>query len=466
MFVARTLERISDVLHDGEPGPALSGGRGQEHLRLRTLVMLRWLAVFGQTVMVLLVAYGLGFHIRLGLSLGIIMASVWLNITLSLGRRSVTRVRGWEAALQLSFDACQLALLLGVTGGLDNPFCLMLIAPPTVAAANLPTRHGLAVVVVSIIAACGLAFWSLDLPWFAGETFTLPHMYRSGFLAAIIVGIVFTAGYAWQTALEQARMARALTATQAVLAKEHRLSALGGLAAAAAHELGTPLGTIQVVAREMLNGLKPGDALFEDAELLVSQSQRCRDILKSLSASPERSDMVYERMALRSFLEEAAAPYRAAHKQIVISVSVEGAPAGVDPGLGMTIRRRPEWLHAFSAFIENAVDFARTTVYVRAEVTRGFVSVTIEDDGPGFAPDILSRLGDPYVSSRYQAEIAENRDEASHSGMGLGFFIAKTLIEYTDATVSFGNREAGGAHVRALWRREQIDILPADSLIL
>jgi two-component system sensor histidine kinase RegB len=473
MFVVRTLEQVSRLLNGPDPGGAgaglsLSQPRAQEHLRLRTLIMLRWLAVFGQTAMILLIAYGLNFSIRFGLCLGIVMASVWLNIILSLGRRAVTRVRGWEAMMQLSFDAVQLAVLLGVTGGLNNPFCLMLIAPPSVAAANLPTRHGLAVVIVSLLATVALAFWSLPLPWYPGQSFVLPEIYRAGFLAAILIGIAFTAGYAWQTALEQTRMARALAATQAVLAKQHRLGALGGLAAAAAHELGTPLGTIQVVAKEMLHGLKPGDQLYEDAELLVSQTQRCRDILKSLSARPDRGDAVYERVSLRNFLEESVEPFLKRGKRIEISIEVQPAVRARlgegDPGLTISLRRRPEWLHAVSAFVGNAVDFARSSVFVRAELTAGYASLTIEDDGPGFAPDILSRLGDPYVSSRYQADPGENRSEAKHSGMGLGFFIAKTLIENTGASVTFGNREAGGAYVRALWRPEQIDILSHDAV--
>ncbi len=290
-----------------------------------------------------------------------------------------------------------------------------------------------------------LAFWSLDLPWKPGQAFVLPVMYRFGFLAAIVVGIAFTAGYAWQASLESTRMEQALAATQAVLEKEARLSALGSLAAAAAHELGTPLGTIQVVAKEMLHSLKKTSPLYEDAELLVSQSQRCRDILKSLSQKPETRDQVYEQMPLQAFLAMAAAPYDKGRKQIVIEIAAEDADH-------LMIRRRPEWLHALSGFIENAMDFARTTVWVRAEVTATSVSLAIEDDGPGFAPDILSRLGDPYISSRVYGE-------DSHSGMGLGFFIAKTLLEHTGAVVGFGNREPGGAYVRALWRRDQGDIL-------
>ena len=444
---------------DDLPGEAWFAGtftREKDHLRLRTLVMLRWLAILGQSTMVLMVAFVFAYHIRLWLCLSIVMASIWLNVVLSMGRRTSQRMRDWEAALQLSFDALQLALLLAVTGGLNNPFCLMLIAPATVAAANLPTRHGLAVVVVSMAATIALAFWSFELPWRADEVFTLPDMYRFGFLGAILVGIAFTAGYAWQASLESARMEQALAATQAVLEKEHRLSALGGLAAAAAHELGTPLGTIQVVAKEMLHSLKPGDPLYEDAELLVSQSQRCRDILKALSARPETRDSIYDQIPLPDFLETIVSPYRKDRKAIIIDIRVDGEP---DDGESLMIRRRPEWLHAWAAFVENAVDFARTQVSVRFEVTKAYVSLTVEDDGTGFAPDILSRLGDPYISSRVFGEDAPTSEGRSYSGMGLGFFIAKTLCEHTGAMVTFGNRDSGGAYVRALWRRGEGDIL-------
>ncbi len=459
----RTLNRLNAFFNGNDAAPITVSGPASDHLRLRTLVLLRWLAIFGQTAMVMLVAFGLGFHLPLWLCAAIIMASIWLNIALAFGRRDTQRLRDWEAALQLSFDALQLAALLAVTGGLDNPFCLMLMAPATVAAANLPTRYGLVVVAVCMAGCIAMAFWSLALPWAPGETFQAPGIYRFGMLTALLVGITFTAGYAWQASLESARMEHALAATQAVLEKEHRMSALGGLAAAAAHELGTPLGTIQVVAKEMLHALKRDDPLYEDAELLVSQSQRCRDILKSLSTAPERRDAVYDETTLRAFLEIAVAPYAGSGKLITIVIQADDAPEGVDPGNALHIRRRPEWLHALSAFIENAADFAKTTVWLRVAVTRTYVSLSIEDDGPGFAPDILSRLGEPYISSRvygasWSGEGAKPSGQ-SHSGMGLGFFIAKTLCEQTGARVTYGNRDEGGAYVKALWRRDRIDIL-------
>ncbi len=464
MPLRKPLKWINTALTEGAAADSpiarfFDGDR--DRLRPRTLVMLRWLAIVGQSAMLFVVAYGFGFHINLWLTLSVILASVWLNIVLTVGRRNVQRMSGWEAAAQLSFDALQLALLLAVTGGLNNPFCLMLIAPATVAAANLPTRYGVLVVTVSLGSALALAFWALPLPWQPGETFVLPEIYRLGFLGAILIGIVFTSGYAWRAALESSRMEQALAATQAVLEKEHRLSALGGLAAAAAHELGTPLGTIQVVAKEMLHGLKPDNPMYEDAQLLVSQSQRCRDILKNLSAKPETRDSVYDRVSLRTFFEAAATPYERTGKTIRLDIV---ADAGVDPD-ALVIRRRPEWLHALSAFIENATDFARSQVIVRVEVQKAFIRLSVEDDGPGFAPDILSRLGEPYVSSRsYHAEHAQSLDKQGHTGMGLGLFIAKTLCEHTGAVVTFGNLERGGAYVRALWRRDRVDILLADAV--
>ncbi|MDC7682603.1 ActS/PrrB/RegB family redox-sensitive histidine kinase [Asticcacaulis sp. BYS171W] len=426
-----------------------------DSLRLRTLVGLRWLAILGQGLMVAVVALGFGYEIPLWPCVAVIAASVWLNLLLLLNDRR-KRLDDWDAALQLSFDCGQLAVLLGLTGGLDNPFCLMLIAPATVAAANLPTRYGFGVVAVALLATSALVVWSMPLPWADGQVFVMPQLYRLGFLAAILIGIVFTAGYAWHAALESRRMAQALSATQAVLEKEHRLSALGGLAAAAAHELGTPLGTIQVVAREMMRGVTPGTALYEDAELLVSQSQRCRDILKNLAQRPETRDQVHDQIPLQAFLEEVARPFRHEGKAIHIAVTMDDDPTG-DAGDRLSIKRRPEWLHALSAFVENAVDFARTAVWISVDIRPRHVSLRIQDDGPGFSTEILSRIGDPYISTRG----FDSRPETStHGGMGLGFFIAKTLLEHTGAAVTYGNAETGGAFVRAFWRRDLIDIVP------
>jgi two-component system, sensor histidine kinase RegB len=437
-----------------------------ESLRLKTLMRLRWLAIFGQSVMVMIVALIFKFEINAWLCLGIITASAWLNIVLILNYRRGQKLTDAEAALQLGFDCLQLTALLAVTGGSENPFYLMLIAPATVAAANLPVRYGVGVGAVAVISAIGLDLWHLPLPWISGESFNLPPSYRLGVLAAILIGIIFTAGFAGLAAREARRMSNALGATRAVLEKEHRLSALGGLAAAAAHELGTPLGTIQVVAKEMMRALKPDDPLYEDAKLMVSQTQRCRDILKNLSQRPETSDQVYDQMTLRAFLEEIVSPFRHENKIITIDVSMHGVTEG-EAGDLVSIKRRPEWMHALSAFVENAIDFATSTVWIRVDIHKTYVSLSVEDDGPGFSTDILPRLGDPYVSTRSHQEMGSS-PKSAHGGMGLGFFIAKTLFEHSGAVLSYGNSEGGGASIKALWRRDQIavvfvkDIEPVD----
>lgn len=424
---------------------SLPAPRGR--LRLRTLMLLRWLGLFGQTAAVLITAFTLDFDIRLGWSLAIIGAGAWMNVALAvLARRPV--LEGWRAAGQLMFDVLQLGALLGLTGGLDNPFSLLLIAPVTIAAAALPTRHTMAVGALALFVACVLFFVPEPLPWRPGEILTLPPVYRLGFLAAILTGVLFTAGYAWKTSSEARRMALALAATDAILAREQRLAAMGGLAAAAAHELGTPLATIQVVARELLRNAGSDKALAEDAELLVQQAERCRDILKALSQRSETGDVAEAQVSLAELLREAAEPHKGHGPRV--EIAVEGAKGSVEP----EVRRLPEAVRAIGAFVENAADFALYEVLVTAYYDDRTIRIEVRDDGPGFASDVLAKLGEPYVTSRPSGE----GSKTGHHGMGLGFFIAKTLLEKTGASVTFGNlRHKEGAQVVATWPRQLLE---------
>jgi two-component system sensor histidine kinase RegB len=244
-------------------------------------------------------------------------------------------------------------------------------------------------------------------------------------------------------------MELALAATQAVLAREQRLSALGGLAAAAAHELGTPLATIQVVAKEMGRGLPPGTPFHEDVQLLLTQAERCREILRKLSRTPETGDEHHSRMSLSQLLDEVCDPHRG---EILVNCEVTcaaGAPI-------LEVRRLPEVLHALSAFVENAVDFADSSVEVTAHYDAERLMIEVRDDGPGFSPEVIARLGEPYVTTRSQGEGSRSH----HHGMGLGFFIAKTLLERTGAQVEFRNARGGGAIVSARWRRDGVEAQP------
>ena len=339
-----------------------------------------------------------------------------------------------------------MAALLYLTGGITNPFSLLLIAPVTLAAATLPGRFAVGLGLLAVTAAVILSLWSLPLPWIAGQSVELPLLYRAGMAIATLTGIAFTAGYAWQASAEATRMELALSVTQTVLAREQRLAALGGLAAAAAHELGTPLATISVVAKEMVREAPEGH-LREDAELLVSQAARCRDILLRLTQGPETDDMVHGRMALQQFLDEVIEPYL--HDAVRVIAVINGAEGSEAP----EIQRLPEVMHALTSLVENAVDFARTEVQVIARYDARTLTVEVLDDGLGFAADVLLKLGEPYVTSRPSGE----GSRTGHLGMGLGFFIAKTLLERTGAKVSFGNARQGGATVSARWPRERIE---------
>ena len=259
-------------------------------LRLRTLVMLRWLAVVGQTLTVLLVHFVLGFELPLGFCLGVILTSAWINTWLTLAVQPQQFAHDWQAFAQLAYDVLQLCVLLMLTGGLQNPFVVMLAAPVTIAVAALPPRWSLPVAGIAMAGTGAMWLWSLPLPWLGGEELHLPGMYIVGLWAAIFIAVAFTAVYSWRVSQEGRSMATALAATQSVLSREQRLSALGALAAAAAHELGTPLATIQLTAKEMMRELKDDEILHEDAELLVTQARRCRDILKRLTAEKTASD--------------------------------------------------------------------------------------------------------------------------------------------------------------------------------
>lgn len=419
----------------------------QARVRLRTLILLRWLAVAGQTAAVLFVQYVLKFDLPLGEALLVIAASAAVNVVLMFTSPTQRLVREWEAALQLSYDLVQLSVLIGLTGGIENPFMLLLIAPVAVSAV-LRSTTSLALAGLAFICVGALSTWSAQLPWTPGaEPFHLPPLYAWGLATAVLIGLGFTGVYAWRIANEEERLNAALDAVQTVLAREQKLSALGGLAAAAAHELGTPLATIHLVAKELARETPADSPLYEDLQLLISQSERCRDILRQLSSRGDEGDMVHSRLSLGALLDEAIAPHRGHGVAIMVTVEPMSADAGAAPEL----TRLPEIIYGLNNLVENAVDFAATEVDVEARWSNDLIEITVSDNGPGFAATSLNRLGEPYFSSRH----ATSRG----GGLGLGFFIAKTLMERTGARVRYFNRNAPetGAVVTAEWPRRMVE---------
>ena len=415
-------------------------------VRLRTLIFLRWLAIVDQAAALLFVQFGLGFKLPLGACLAVVAASSWVNLLLMIALPSQRLVREWEAALQLAYDLLQLAVLVGLTGGVENPFMLLFIAPVAGSAVALRPIVTGALAGFAFLCVGALAFWAAPLPWTPGSAFSPPPLYRAGLSAAVLVGLGFTSVYAWRVAAEEERLNAALSAAQAVLAREQQLSALGGLAAAAAHELGTPLATIHLVAKEMARAVPMDSPLREDIDLLVSQSERCRDILKQLSARPDEKDAVHSRLPLPALLNEVVEAHRAAGIEIVLTVTpMKGGDSDPPP----VLMRMPEVIYGLGNFVDNAIGFAKTKVEVVGRWSNDQIEIIIRDDGPGFAVGVLSRLGEPYVSERGEDE----------GGMGLGFFIAKTLLERSDAQVDFRNRPppSRGAVVRAIWPRSALE---------
>jgi two-component system sensor histidine kinase RegB len=433
-----------DFLH-AETAPF---GAATGRVRLRTFILLRWLAVAGQTAAVVFVSAWLGLQVDVVWCAVLIGASALLNLVLMLTLPSQRLMKEWEAAGQVGFDILQLTGLLAVTGGADNPFMLLLIAPVAVSATAL--RPGITAVLVGFTILCVLflAHVSEPLPWFAGQTFELPELYRVGLILAVGVGLLFTAVYAWRVAEEEHRLVTALAAAQIVLAREQRLSSLGGLAAAAAHELGTPLATIHLVAAEMARSLHPDDPLLEDAQLLVSQTQRCRDILSTLSSRGESGDSLMLSTPINALLEEIAGP----HRGLGPRVEVHAAPFEGSTAPPPTVLRSPEVRHGIGNLVENAIGFASSRVDIIARWSASEIEIVVRDDGHGFMLDVLPRLGEPYISDR-------PKSEARAGGLGLGVFIAKTLLERSGGQVSFRNRSApeSGAVVRVVWSRERLE---------
>ncbi|MCD2182788.1 ActS/PrrB/RegB family redox-sensitive histidine kinase [Rhizobium sp. GN54] len=417
----------------------------RQRMRLETLIRLRWLAVAGQSVTVIVVAFWLGFPLPLLACSVLIALLAAVNFYLTARYSPAHRLAPGSALALLAFDLSQLTALLFMTGGLANPFALLVCVPVIISSSAQPIRHSLALGILAAAGITALAFTPFPLPWFPGTLLVIPPILTAGFWVAIASTTAFAAFYSYRVSLEAAELSDALAATELVLQREKHLSQLDGLAAAAAHELGTPLATISVVAKEMERELGEDPRFGEDVHLLRSQSERCRDILRRLTTLSADDEEHMRHLPLSSLLEEVMAPHR--EFGIRLRLVEEGTRAEEPVG-----HRNAGILYGLGNLLENAVDHARNEVVVTAGHTPDRVRLVIEDDGEGYAPDILLRIGEPYVTKR-------QRDERA-GGLGLGLFIAKTLLERSGAKLTFGNRQDGipGARVEVEWPRNRMDV--------
>ena len=320
-----------------------------------------------------------------------------------------------------------------------------------ISATALPVRLTITLGLLAVACATLLVFFHQPLPWDSDEPLILPPIYLIGVWFSIVLAIGVTSLYAFQVTEEARQLADALAATELVLAREQHLTQLDGLAAAAAHELGTPLSTIVLVSRELEKTLadtpQADSQVAGDIKTLREQAQRCRDILSKITQLSS-TGAPFDRMKLSTLIEETVAPHRDFGVEIKVRIAVAGSREPVGS-------RNPAILYGVGNILENAVDFARGEVEVNAWWNSETVEIVVSDDGPGFAPDILKRIGEPYLSRRRGSDDTPS----DHSGLGLGVFIARTLLERTGAKVSFTNRvfPDHGAVVQIAWPRERFE---------
>ena len=423
-------------------------------VRLGTLVGLRWLAVAGQTIGVLFVHFGLGYPLPLVECLALIALSVVLNIWLILRFGQGHRPGVVFAFAQLAYDSAQLFGLLALTGGLENPFALLLFAPISVSATTLPQRSTFLLAGFVVVLASFLAVFHMPLPWDPRTRIVFDNLYVIGIWVSLVCGVVFISVYTNRVAHEARQLADALTATELALSRREQLHALDGLAAAAAHELGTPLSTIALAAKEMLGDL-PAGPLRDDVELIISQSARCRAILAKLRNLGADGDDPFATVPLQALIAEVASPHESQGKSITIHAD-GGAPEPV-------VRRSAGLLYGLGNLIENATQFARSNVLIATSWDKAMVRLTVTDDGGGFPPELIARLGEPYLTTRLRPP---NGDSSEPGGLGLGIFIAKTLLERTGADLTFANAAADGSRARVaiVWPRTALEAGPLHKL--
>ena len=429
-----------------------------EWIRLRTMIFIRWVAISGQLAAIIIAYQYFDLALDLSLCFFAVGISVLANITASLFFPESKRLSELENVFMILFDLFQLAFLLYLTGGLNNPFSFLLVAPVVVSAAALKRQSTIIIGSAAILIVTLLSTFFVPLENQAGKLLSIPDIFLFGNWIAIITGVVFLAFYSTRVTSELNTMSDALFATQTALSREQKLTDLGGIVAAAAHELGTPLATIKLTSSELIEELKNFPELLDDALLIRDQADRCGDILNSMG-STGKDDLQMHQALLAEIIREAAEPHSKRGITIETKIS-DDHKGGIDEP---HLIRRPEIIHGLRNMIQNAVDFATSKVWVESSWTKETITIIIADNGYGYPANLLGRLGDPFLTAKIGKQ---NRQ--GYEGMGLGLFIAKTLLERTGAKISFmnGHRnqtsnqskvEPSGAIVEINWPRNKVE---------
>ncbi|RMC34699.1 ActS/PrrB/RegB family redox-sensitive histidine kinase [Paracoccus alkanivorans] len=421
-----------------EAGPASFAEKipQAEPIRMRTLALLRWFAIAGQLAAVITaLAMGMVFPVLPALLL--IAAAGGMNLWLFL--QAPARTSPDSVVFQLLFDVAQISALLGLTGGMANPFALLVLAPVTIAATALNARHTLALGVATVALITLSALLAIPVHYPDGTAMRLDPLLDIGHWLALVIGVFFFSGYAHRVTAELSATSNALFATQMALAREQRLQHLGGVVAAAAHEMGTPLATIKLITSELIDEWQDRPELADDLASLRDSADRCAHILRSMGRAG-KDDLLLRSAPLSTIIEDAIGPH------------ADRGPSLEIHATDISVRRDPAIIHALRNLIQNAVDFADKHVVIEATHDNHELSVSIRDDGPGYPPSLLARIGDPYLTSRRTGAHREG-----YEGMGLGLFIAKTLLERSGARLRFSNGGPGAA-VDVIWPLDRLRI--------
>ena len=413
--------------------------RLEENLNLdrKTLAFLRWIAIFGQLFSVNIVYFFLDLNFPVLLCHIVIFIGLFTNIYLQFGLK-VTLLKDLYSTLFLVYDIIQLGILLFLTGGIFNPFSILLIVPTIVSSTFLSMGSTIILGTLTAILLFTLTFFNLPLPGMEEYVLSFPNYYVTGILISLIIGLIFLSYFGIRFAGETKKRSDALNKLQQILAKEYELESLGGQAAAAAHSLGTPLATISVVAREMRKEVGDSSKLTKDIDLLISQTKRCSEILKKISQKKIISDEFLSSMSFEDLLEDIIKSFKESSEK-KIKLNTDKDVNKID------IKRNPELVYGLRNFIGNAVKFSNQNILISIISDNINLYILIEDDGPGFPEDIIKALGEPYIKSR-------SKLSKTNAGLGLGTFLGKTLLERQSAVISFDNDSSlKGAKVKIKW---------------
>ena len=413
--------------------------RTKENLNLdkKTLTILRYIAIFGQFIAINIVFFYLELQFPLKESYIIILIGLTTNLFLQF-KVKVNQLKDTYASLFLLYDLFQLSSLLYLTGGILNPFSILLIIPTIVSSTFLSMGTTIILGVITSFLLFILSFVYLPLPGLDKNIFEVPNFYKQGILTAILIGLVFLSYFGIRFAGETKKRSEALRKLQEVISKEYELESLGGLAAAAAHSLGTPLATISVVAKELKKEIGDDKEISKDIDLLISQTKRCSEILKQISKKQIKEDIFLNSIKFEDLLEEIISSFKeTSSKDINLIVENDNNK--------IAIQRTPEIIYGLRNFIGNAVKFSKSQVNINLRSDQKIIEITINDDGPGIPEDLIQKMGEPYIKSKSK-ELSDN------SGLGLGTFLGKTLLERQGAKLIFKrNSKLGGALVVLSW---------------